>query len=573
MPTRDAITWFKGQFQKKIEAAIAGTPFTTDLLTALACQETGYLWDILRRRQPVERVLELCVGYTIDFTPPNKGRKAFPKNKAELVAHPQGQAMFAIGRKALEEMAQYIPTYQSAAAKPEKFCHGYGIFQYDLQHFKTDPVYFLEKRWVDFDNCLRLVITELQAAQRRARLQDKDRLSDLELCHVAIAYNRGSFDPAKGLKQGFKSSDGKYYGENIQDFLQLSQRTPAPASAPTAPAAPPSGSATLPSPTLVEASGKTYRVDVQTHPLRMRSSPEIPPNNPTRNVIGLLPAGLLVRALTNQPQGGFLDVETNLRGAHLRGWVSLEHLAEVAGSPEIPVSAPASTAAKPPIPEVHAPRGSTAITRRRDPATAHSLNEPGQPKRRGLTPAALCDELHAIIAWLDVENPQHARYRPTQGLTFCNIYAHDYCHLAGVYLPRVWWTSAALLRLSRGESVEPRLGQSIEEQRANSLYGWLRDFGLDFGWRQTGTLTKLQDAANQGAVCLIVARRRSDGPPGHVTVVAPEIPAQVARRNATGEVIAPLQSQAGSRNFRLSTSTANWWLDQRFAYSAFWIHA
>lgn len=41
MPTRDAITWFKGQFQKKIEAAIAGTPFTTDLLTALACQETG----------------------------------------------------------------------------------------------------------------------------------------------------------------------------------------------------------------------------------------------------------------------------------------------------------------------------------------------------------------------------------------------------------------------------------------------------------------------------------------------------------------------------------------------------
>lgn len=221
MPNPDAISWFKGQFQPRIQAAIAGTPFTTDFLIAIACQETGYLWNTLRRHLPVGRVLELCVGDTIDFTPPNKGRKAFPKNKAELVAHPRGQEMFAIGRNALVEMAQYITAFRSSAANPEKFCRGYGLFQYDLQHFKTDPEYFLERRWVDFDTSLALCISELKAAQRRARLHEKTLLSDLELCQVAIAYNRGSFDPAKGLKQGYKNSDGRYYGENIQGFLQL----------------------------------------------------------------------------------------------------------------------------------------------------------------------------------------------------------------------------------------------------------------------------------------------------------------------------------------------------------------
>lgn len=573
MPNPDAISWFKGQFLSPIQTAIAGTPFTTDFLIAIACQETGYLWNTLRRHLPVGRVLELCVGDTIDFTPPNKGRKAFPKNKAELVAHPRGQEMFAIGRNALVEMAQYITSFRSSAANPEKFCRGYGLFQYDLQHFKTDPEYFLERRWVDFDNSLALCISELKAAQRRARLHEKALLSDLELCQVAIAYNRGTFDPAKGLKQGYKSRDGRYYGENIQSFLQLAQRTPAPSTIPAAPTPPPSGGTILPLPTPVEALGKIYRVEVETQPLRLRSSPEIPPGDPGRNLIARLPDGQLVRAVTNEIQGEFIEVETSLRGARYRGWVSVRYLVEARDQMVIRVATPAPPDATPPIPAAQAPRGRSAMTRRRDPATALSLNEPDQPTRQGRTPAELCDDLQAIIAWLDVENPQHARYRPARGLTFCNIYAHDYCHLAGVYLPRVWWTGAALARLARGESAEPRLAQTIEEQRANSLFGWFRDFGLDFGWRQTGTLTKLQEAANQGAVCLIVARRHSDGPPGHITVVAPETPTQRARRNAGDEVTAPLQSQAGTRNFRLSTGTPNWWRDDRFAESAFWIHA
>ena len=95
--------WFKENFHTEVEAAIAGTPFTLDLLVALACQETGDVWPILRRKPQLtlDRILALCVGDTIDFKPPSGGRKAFPRNKAQLLAAPRGDEMFAIAREAL----------------------------------------------------------------------------------------------------------------------------------------------------------------------------------------------------------------------------------------------------------------------------------------------------------------------------------------------------------------------------------------------------------------------------------------------------------------------------------------
>ena len=165
------------------------------------------------------------------------------------------------------------------------------------------------------------------------------------------------------------------------------------------------------------------------------------------------------------------------------------------------------------------------------------------------------------------------RYQPRPGATFCNIYAHDYCHLAGVYLPRVWWTGDAIARLASGETVVPRLGQTIDEQRANDLFRWLVGFGPRFGWRQTSTLTKLQTEANAGAVALIVARRVVEGRSGHITIVIPESAEGRARRDASGTVIAALQSQAGARNFRRGAGPLNWWKGEQFADSAFWIHA
>jgi len=239
----------------------------------------------------------------------------------------------------------------------------------------------------------------------------------------------------------------------------------------------------------------------------------------------------------------------------------------------VPIVTPAETPPRTGIVAVTMPRKAGTVTRRKDIADAHSLNEPDQPGRVGMTPAALVAELGEIIAWLAVDKPAHKRYQPRGGLTFCNIYTHDYCHLAGVYLPRVWWTQAAIRDLAQGKTVEPLIESTITEMRANDIFRWLRDFGKDFGWRQTGTLTKLQEGANQGALGLIIARRKEDGRSGHMVMVVPEIGDKRARRNAAGEVIAPLQSQAGSVNCRFGTGKRNWWNDDRFAESALWIHS
>jgi hypothetical protein len=100
------------------------------------------------------------------------------------------------------------------------------------------------------------------------------------------------------------------------------------------------------------------------------------------------------------------------------------------------------------------------------------------------------------------------------------------------------------------ENVEPFYEKTIDEQRANDLFRWLSDFGPRFGWRQTGTLTKLQEAANLGGIGIIVARRKIDGRSGHIVAVVPETNDQKAKRDSDGSVTAPLQSQAGVTNFR-----------------------
>src|SRR4051812_32875178 len=112
MPNATDMKWFKENFHAEVETAIVQTPFTLDLLVALACQETGDVWPILRKKPlTLSQILALCIGDTIDFKPPDKGRKAFPKNKADLLAHPRGDQMFAVARKGLEDMAQQIPGF------------------------------------------------------------------------------------------------------------------------------------------------------------------------------------------------------------------------------------------------------------------------------------------------------------------------------------------------------------------------------------------------------------------------------------------------------------------------------
>lgn len=569
MPDRSDILWFKSNFEQRISAAIADTPLTLDFIAALACQETGEVWPVLRSKgMPVERVLALCVGDTLDA---DKGRSAFPTTKAELLATPRGDEMFAVARQALVEMAQHIPAYQPAANRPNKFCHGFGLFQLDLQFFKVNPAYFLDPDYERFDLTLAKCLEELRRALRKLDFETRTDLSDMELAAVGIVYNTGRFRPNKGLKQGHFNGR-QFYGEALFDFLRLAHTVAVPGGLPEV-AVPASGQAAVAPPSPVLADGPRLRVKTLEAPLRVRRQPLIS-DPPDSNVIALLPDGHRVRAVAARVGSSrFVEIETSLQGALIRGFSSRKFLVPDEGlaplQPAVPAAAPPASG----IVAVGMPRRPGTVTRRRDAANAHSLNEAGQPSRQGTGAEALRAELAAIADWLAVDDERHLRYRPRDGSTFCNIYAHDFCHLAGIYLPRVWWTQNALLRLERGEAIEPLIGSTIHELRANDLFRWLEAFGLQFGWRRTGTLTKLQTEVNQGAVGLVVARRKEDGRSGHIVVVVPEFDDLRAKRDTTGEVTAPLQSQAGVKNFRFGTGKASWWLGAEFAESAFWLHA
>lgn len=568
MPDSADILWFKTQFGAPIAAAVAGTPIPADLVTAIACQETGSLWSVLRRKGlPLEKVTALCVGDTLDA---DKGRAAFPRTRAELEAAPRGKEMFAIARQALVDMAQHVPGYAAVAKRPNKFCHGFGVYQLDLQFFRVEPEYFLNREYERFDRSLERCVRELKNASGKLGFDGRERLTDTECAMLGIVYNTGRFRPAKGLKQGHFDGQ-RFYGEAILDYVRMAH-TVGTAEDPATLISAPAGHAVVAAPTPVTATGPAFRVETREAMLRVRREPRVS-QPPQANVVGHLPDGQEVRSLSGEKVNGFIEIEATVSGALLRGFASAKFLQPTEATPPVAPEVPAELPPTTGLVAVTMPRREGTVTRRRDPASAHSLNEKGQPGRMGTSPDELRVELAAIVDWLAVDEPRHARYQPRSGLTFCNVYAHDFCHLAGVYLPRVWWSPRAQLRLAAGEAVQPLIGDTISEMRANDLFRWLRDFGPAFGWRRTGTLTKLQTEANQGAIGLIVARRKEDGRSGHIVVVVPEIEDLRARRNAAGEVVAPLQSQAGSRNFAYGTGTQNWWNGEQFAESAFWLHS
>jgi hypothetical protein len=310
-----------------------------DLLIAIAAQETGGIWAPLRKKLGVDALLEICVGDVLDA---DAGRAAFPRTRAALEAVASGPEMFRVAREALVSMAAHVPGYAASAKKPNKFCRGFGIFQYDLQFFIEDPDYFLERRWRRFPATLGKCLGELHAAARRIGLGGRESLSDLEQTAVAIAYNTGRFNPKKGLQQGFKPKDGPFYGEAVFALLRLSQTIDT-APAPATVAATPPGTAPLPPPTPVSADGAVYRVSVDTAQLRLRREPVIDPDKPSANVIAHLPDGHRVRWISGKPTARFLEVETSLNGAHLRGFAASKHLVKVAARGEIPVVAPSPT--------------------------------------------------------------------------------------------------------------------------------------------------------------------------------------------------------------------------------------
>lgn len=201
---------------------------------------------------------------------------------------------------------------------------------------------------------------------------------------------------------------------------------------------------------------------------------------------------------------------------------------------------------------------------------SYRLNEADMPQRDA---AASQQEKQAalkrIADWLDVE--KSARYERTPELTYCNVYATDYCYLAGVYLPRVWWKEETL----KSKAGTPRVFDQValREMQADDLYKWLQEYGMRYGWRQVHDADSLQAAANQGGIGIICADRRERGRSGHITVVLPEDGAHAAERDKDGKVVQPLQSQAGAKNYRYGSAGKQWWQSKdTFIGFVFFVH-
>src|SRR5436305_9268273 len=75
--------WMKSNFGPAIDKAVKDTPFSTDILCGIACQETAYFWLPLLKRLSAKEIFARCV---LDANGDYLGtkRSAFLRNTDEM---------------------------------------------------------------------------------------------------------------------------------------------------------------------------------------------------------------------------------------------------------------------------------------------------------------------------------------------------------------------------------------------------------------------------------------------------------------------------------------------------------
>jgi len=150
-----AARWMKTNFGEEISVAVAGTPFSTDIVCAIACQETAYFWLNFIDTLSVDDVLARCV---LDGSGdvPGTSRGPFPKNTA------------AFRERYGDEFTDMLIAEANESRKlrgygPKNWVYkGYGIYQYDLQYVISDESFFRQKKWYSYDECLKRLMKELK---------------------------------------------------------------------------------------------------------------------------------------------------------------------------------------------------------------------------------------------------------------------------------------------------------------------------------------------------------------------------------------------------------------------------
>jgi hypothetical protein len=290
--------------------------------------------------------------------------------------------------------------------------------------------------------------------------------------------------------------------------------------------------------------------------LNLRSAPDPTVNN----ILAVIPSGKRVTKLEDANVVNWWKVTTNLSGVDVTGFVNKKFLS------------PAEDTTLVTHDGVTAPHLSTTgfTVTRNGTSRAHPLTEvPPVKRKQGDDLPERVSAIRQLIDWLGVESRK--RYLPGSGSTFCNIYAYDYCFMADAFLPRIWWDQQAIVKLEAGEVVPVKYGETVDEITANGLHNWFKAFGQHFGWRRTFDVTEMQEEANEGKVCIIVARAkpRFHHGHGHIVAVVPENDTFKAEREG-GAVLKPVQSQAGAHN--QDYVVKRWWDDGTYADFGHWIH-
>ena len=156
-----AKAWLTQNFSAQITQSVAGTPFDVNLVCAIAARETAVKWLAWVDALSPDELLARCV-FDASGDYPGTSRGAFPVNAAAFRDR-FGDAI----TQALIDEANKTRALQGWG--PETWLYkGYGIYQYDLQHFPTDEAWFRDRKWGTMDGCLSRLLQELKVKHAAA---------------------------------------------------------------------------------------------------------------------------------------------------------------------------------------------------------------------------------------------------------------------------------------------------------------------------------------------------------------------------------------------------------------------
>ncbi len=163
-----AHNWLQSNFSTDIQNAINGTDYSPQLVSAIFCQETAQRVLLWVDKFDSATILERCI-FDASGDAPNTSRNAFPKNAAAFHDKYGDEFTDMLIAEANKMRRMPQPGDADGWGASHFLYKGYGLFQYDLQHVITDELFFRNKLWYSFTECLNRLIQELDT---KAKLSD-----------------------------------------------------------------------------------------------------------------------------------------------------------------------------------------------------------------------------------------------------------------------------------------------------------------------------------------------------------------------------------------------------------------